>query len=91
MPTSRHKEPASLTVAPAPERIVADKDICGGAARIRDTRTPVWVLEDLRRGGISDDHILRNYPHLSLADLEAAWEYVARHHDEIERNLTENE
>lgn len=73
------------------ERVVADREICGGAARILGTRTPVWVLEDLRRGGIDDNRILQNYPHLAPEDLHAAWDYVARNPDEIERCLNENE
>jgi uncharacterized protein (DUF433 family) len=66
-------------------------DRCGGDACIRETRIPVWVLEGYRRLGLSNAEILRAYPSLSAADLEVAWEYVAAHTEEIDRDIRENE
>jgi uncharacterized protein (DUF433 family) len=66
-------------------------DFCGGDARIRGTRIPVWVLVGCRRAGLSDDAILADYPQLTRADLAAAWEYAAAHPEEIERAIRENE
>jgi uncharacterized protein (DUF433 family) len=35
--------------------------------------------------------LLRNYPSLSPADLEAAWEYAAANAQEVDRAIRENE
>src|SRR5438128_10746419 len=66
-------------------------DRCGGDACIRDSRIPVWVLVNYRRLGGSDQDLLRDYPSLTAADLEAAWEYAAAHQEEIESAIRENE
>jgi uncharacterized protein (DUF433 family) len=63
----------------------------GGDACVRDTRIPVWVLENYRRLGMSDDSLLRAYPSLTGADLEVAWAYVAANQEEIDRAIRENE
>jgi uncharacterized protein (DUF433 family) len=63
----------------------------GGDACVRDTRIPVWVLVNYRRLGGSDADLLSNYPSLTAADLEAAWEYAAGNADEINRAIRENE
>ncbi len=66
-------------------------DRCGGDACIRETRIPVWVLVNYRRLGASDADVLRAYPGLTPADLEAAWEYAAANLAEIDRAIRENE
>jgi uncharacterized protein (DUF433 family) len=66
-------------------------DRCGGDACIRETRIPVWVLVNYRRLGASDADVLRPYPGLTPADLEAAWEYAAANLAEIDRAIRENE
>jgi len=66
-------------------------DRCGGAACVRDSRIPVWVLVNYRRLGGSDRDLLRDYPSLTPADLEAAWGYAAAHQDEIDRAIQDNE
>ena len=68
-----------------------DPRVCGGSARIAGTRIPVWSLESWRRLGADDAEILRNYPSLQPADLVNAWHYVARHPQEIDREIRENE
>lgn len=68
-----------------------DPRVCGGSARISGTRIPVWSLESWRRLGAADAEILRNYPSLQPADLVNAWHYVARHSQEIDREIRENE
>ena len=47
--------------------------VCGGNARIRDTRIPVWTLVSFRQQGASEEELLRNYPRLNQQDLAAAW------------------
>ena len=66
-------------------------DRCGGDACVRDTRVPVWGLVNYRRLGASDAEILRSYPGLTPADLEAAWEYAAANPAEIDQAIRENE
>ena len=72
-------------------RVVKDANFCGGDARIRGTRIPVWVLAGYRRDGQSDAAIREAYPSLKAGDLEAAWEYAAAHPDEIAAAIAENE
>lgn len=66
-------------------------DHCGGEACIRDTRIPVWVLVNYRLLGGSDADVLRDYPSLTVADLEAAWRYAAANAQEIDLAIRENE
>ena len=64
---------------------------CGGDACIRNSRIPVWVLVNYRRLGGADADLLRDYPRLTPADLEAAWAYSADHAEEIDCAIRENE
>jgi uncharacterized protein (DUF433 family) len=75
----------------ATDHITKARDICGGDACIRGHRIPVWVLVGYRRLGASNADLLRDYPSLSLVDLEAAWDYAAANADEIDRAILENE
>ena len=66
-------------------------DRCGGDACVRDTRIPVWILVNYRRLGATNAEILHSYPQLSVVDLEATWEYAAKHSEEIDAVIRENE
>ena len=57
--------------------------VCGGNACVRDTRIPVWTLQRLRELGRTDRELLDDYPTLTPADIEAAWDYASRHAEEI--------
>ena len=65
--------------------------VCGGSARIRKTRIPVWLLENARRLGSSEADLLENYPSLTAKDLANAWDYIELHREEIEHEIIENE
>ena len=65
--------------------------VMGGAACIRRTRIPVWLLEQARQLGVSEAELLSNYPGLSAQDLMNAWTYVDAHRAEIEKQISENE
>jgi uncharacterized protein (DUF433 family) len=65
--------------------------VCGGDARVRSTRIPVWLLVGYRKDGVSDARLLDLYPTLTLGDLSAAWWYYAEHRDEIEQAIREQE
>jgi len=71
--------------------ISKEPDRCGGAACIRDSRIPVWVVVNYRRLGGTDAELLRDYPSLTAADLEAAWDYSRANREEIDRAIQENE
>lgn len=65
--------------------------VMGGAACIRSTRIPVWMLVMCKMSGMADGDILRAYPSLDAADLHAAWTYFAAHPAEIEHSIQEND
>ncbi len=73
------------------DRITKTQRVCGGDACIRGHRIPVWLLVGYRQLGKSDADLLRDYPSLSLADLQAAWEYAAANSAEIDLAIRENE
>jgi type III restriction enzyme len=63
--------------------------VCGGNARIRDTRIPVWTLVSFRQQGASDEELLRNYLGLNPQDLEAAWSYYTQYPEEIDQVIAD--
>ena len=63
--------------------------VCGGDPCIRNTRITVHGLVEWKKLGLSDSEILESIEGLTQADLEAAWQYYAENHDEIERMLRE--
>lgn len=72
-------------------RIQRSPGVCGGEACVGMTRIAVWMLEEARRAGVGDLDLLKDYPGLSVFDLEAAWQYVATHSEEIERTIRLNQ
>jgi len=65
--------------------------VCGGAARIRDTRIPVWTLVAYRNQGANDSELLENYLGLTFKDLQSAWGYYNNNQEEIDRLISEDE
>ena len=65
--------------------------VCGGDARVVNTRIPVWVLIQARNLGNTEVELLVNYPSITAADLTHAWDYAADHLDEINQAIRENE
>jgi len=65
--------------------------VCGGEPCIVRTRIPVWVLEQARRLGTSEQVLLQVYPSLRAEDLANAWAYVRSHAAEIAVQIRENE
>jgi uncharacterized protein (DUF433 family) len=65
--------------------------VCGGAACIRQTRIPVWVLVRGRQLGMTEAELLDDYPSLQAQDLVNAWAYVETHNKEIEQQILMNE
>jgi uncharacterized protein (DUF433 family) len=59
-------------------RIVINPQVMTGKPVIRETRIPVELILRMLAQGISQNEILREYPRLELADIQAALEYAAR-------------
>ncbi len=57
--------------------IAVDPDIVGGQAHVRGTRIPVSVVLDCLAAGLSEDHIIEQYPSLSRDGIRAAAAYGA--------------
>lgn len=66
-------------------------DVCGGEARIRNSRIMVWLLVSFMRQGMTDGELLANYPTLTAEDLDAARVYYRQHPDEIDEAIAANE
>jgi uncharacterized protein (DUF433 family) len=75
----------------APSWIEKPPGVCGGDARIRNTRHTVAGLVQWRRLGLTDSEILARHPDLSPADLATAWDFETQQRDEIDRVIRENE
>lgn len=58
-------------------RIVTDPGICGGEARIRNTRIPVYVVLSHLAAGEDYAVILRNFPKLTRKDILACLDYAS--------------
>ena len=54
--------------------------ICGGYARIRNTRIPVWTIISLQKQGVDDQELLHNFPVLTAFDLVMAINYYKSYH-----------
>lgn len=67
------------------ERITIDPKVMVGKPVIRGTRIPVGLVLKMLGQGISTEEILREYPRLEKADIEAAIAYAARviEHEDI--------
>ncbi len=65
--------------------------VCGGEPCIVRTRISVWLLEQARRLGVSEEHLLRSHPALRAEDIATAWAYVRSHRVEIEDQIRDNQ
>lgn len=65
--------------------------VCGGQARIRNTRIPVWTLVAYRKLGAPDEELLANYPGLTAADLDAAWDYYEQNCEQVDREIAQSD
>lgn len=58
------------------ERIEFNPRVCGGRPVIKGTRIPVEVILGLLADGESWDALLRGYPELTRADIQAALRFA---------------
>lgn len=59
------------------KRITIDPEVCHGKACIAGTRIPVSVILDNLAEGMNREEILKSYPSLNPADIDAALAYAA--------------
>ncbi len=71
--------------------IDSQPDVCDGAACIVRTRIPVYLLEQARRAGASEQALLASYPSLRAEDLVNAWAYARSQAGEIENRILDSE
>jgi uncharacterized protein (DUF433 family) len=70
--------------------IVHTKGVCGGRARIRDSRIPVSVIGEYVRGGESRDNLLFLYSHIEPAAIDDAIGYYLDHREEVDGEIKAN-
>jgi len=66
-------------------------NVCGGRAIVNRTRIPLWIMENYRRLGISEQEFYEVFPTLTKEDFKEAWEYIELHPEEIKKDILENE
>jgi uncharacterized protein (DUF433 family) len=59
------------------ERIASDPNVCHGKPCVRGTRIMVSVILDNLAEGLKAEEIVREYPPLTLEDIQAALGYAA--------------
>lgn len=64
-------------------RITINPEQCGGRPCIRGMRMRVKDLLDLLAAEVSQEDILRDYPYLEKADIQAALEFAAAQADHV--------
>ncbi len=81
------------TVAPTKHPYVECRPgTCGGIPVIRGTRFPVRsVAVYVLRLGMTPEEMVRDWPHLSLAQIHGALAYYYDHKAEIDRSVRDNE
>ncbi|MEN8443488.1 MAG: DUF433 domain-containing protein [Cyanobacteria bacterium J06555_13] len=58
--------------------------VCGGHARVRNTRIPVWTLVSLTKQGMDENELLKDFPGLTHFDLLAVQSYYKASKTEID-------
>ena len=67
------------------------RGVCGGRPVIRGTRFPVSaVVEYVYRLGMTPEEMVREWKHLSLAQIHDALSYYHDHKDEIDQSIRRN-
>lgn len=71
--------------------VVSKKDLCGGSPVIRGTKFPVRsVVNYVLRQGISPEELVREFTHLTLAQVYDALSYYYDHKETVEQDLLDN-
>ncbi|MEX0804446.1 MAG: DUF433 domain-containing protein [Candidatus Binatia bacterium] len=70
--------------------IVSQADLCGGSPVIRGTKFPVRsVVNYVLRQGISPEELVKEFSHLTLAQVYDALSYYYDHKEAIDKDLRE--
>ncbi len=70
------------------EHIVSTPDTCGGKPRIAGSRIQVkHVVVMYERQGMTPEQIVSEYPHLTLAGIDAAIAYYHDHREEVNADI----
>lgn len=71
--------------------IVSRADYCGGSPVIKGTKFPVRsVVNYVLRRGISPEELVREFSHLTLAQVYDALSYYYDHKEAVDQDLQEN-
>ncbi len=71
--------------------IISHKDYCGGSPVIEGTKFTVRsVVNYVLKQGISPEELVKEFHHLSLAQVYDALSYYYDHKEEIERELSQH-
>jgi uncharacterized protein (DUF433 family) len=65
--------------------------VCGGHAKIRNTRIPVWTIISLQQQGANSPELLRNFPSLTVDDLRNTQFYYTNHQEEIDHAIASHQ
>jgi uncharacterized protein (DUF433 family) len=71
--------------------IVSRKHYCGGSPIIAETKFPVRsVVNYVLKQGLTAEELVREFPHLTLAQVYDALSYYYDHQADMERELAEH-
>jgi len=71
--------------------IVSQKDFCGGSPVIRGSKFPVRsVVNYVLRQGLSPEELVKEFSHLTLAQIYDAFSYYYDHQESIDNDLRDN-
>jgi len=65
--------------------------VCGGRARIRNTRIPVWTIISFLQQGADDIELLANFPSIMPDDLDNARAYYTNNRAEIDQAISSHQ
>ena len=71
-----------------PSFIQRTPGVCGGEARVRETRITVGTLIALQQQGATEAELIENFPAITPSDLDAVWAYYRTHAAEVEASIT---
>jgi uncharacterized protein (DUF433 family) len=71
--------------------ITSQKNLCGGSPVIRGTKFPVRsVVNYVLRQGLSPEELVKEFSHLTLAQIYDALSYYYDHKDLIDKDFLDN-
>jgi len=88
-----NKEDAMANLAEKSDHphIISQPDLCGGSAVIRGTKFPVRsAVNYVLRHGLSPEELVKEFTHLSLAQIYDALSYYYDHKDSVDNDLRVN-